>query len=280
MRAIGLLLLSGVIVMRCCAAASAAEVCRFTGTTNHEGHVAVTATAEAADGMIQVDVVMAFDATTFWTRFRYLVEEISTWRGRDMQSVAVNTRYLVGDHIVRQQWDAFQRTRDGLQARRVQAKTLDDFRQRHPGFVQHWDPASFGSPWLQDYQAAPPERRADLDLKGAPLPEGLGSPLAMAFYWSRWLPDGAANAAIFLPGFKADKVADLQVAAADGGARQATVRHPALDKSPASTATVLRSADGHLLELSFDVHGPAGSAEGQLRQAGCNGAPVKPGGPA
>jgi hypothetical protein len=85
-----------------------------------------------------------------WLRIHYLVEEISTWRAGEMERLAVNTRYLVGEHIVRQQWDTFQRSRGGgLLAHRVQAKTLADFRRRHPGFVRHWDPATFGSPWLQ-----------------------------------------------------------------------------------------------------------------------------------
>ena len=97
----------------------------------------------------------------------------------------MNSRYLIGNHIVRQQWDYFQRGADGLQAYRVQAKTLADFRRRHPGFIQHWDPATFGQPWLDDYPAVSPERRIDLDLKGAPLPSALRPPLAMAFYWVR-----------------------------------------------------------------------------------------------
>lgn len=261
------------------AANASAEVCRFTGTTSHDGHVAVTATVDARDGVTNVDVAMAFDATwMFWFRFRYLVEEISTWRNDQMQSLAVNTRYLVGDRIIRQQWDAFQRSRDGLQAQRVQAKTLADFRRHHPGFVQHWDPATFGSPWLQDYPAASPERRADLDLKGSPLPDGLSSPLAMAFYWIRWLPRGGDDVAVFLPGFKADKLVDVPIgpSSSDGEQRQAILRYPVLSRTPVSTATAVTSPDGHLLQLVFDVHEAGETARGVVQQEGCQGSPVKP----
>nr|WP_294526098.1 DUF6134 family protein [uncultured Rhodopila sp.] len=265
------------IAAQFCSAPVLAEVCRFAGTTSHDGHVAVTTDVEAKDGITKVDVTMAFDATWLWFfRFRYLVEEISTWRANRMQSLAVNTRYLYDNRIVRQQWDAFERGPDGLQARRVQAKTLADFRRRHPGFVQHWDPATFGSPWLQDYQAASPERRADLDLKVLPLPEGLSSPLAMAFYWVRWLPRGTGQVPVFLPGFKADKLVHVPVTAESSGVRRASLQYPALSKTPASIATAVTSADGHLLQLAFDVHEPGESAHGTVQQEGCQGAPVKP----
>jgi hypothetical protein len=89
-----------------------------------------------------------------------------------------------------------------LQAERVQAKTLSDFQRQHPGFVQHWDPATFGQPWLHDYPSAPPERRIDLDLHDTPSLSALRSPLALAFYWVRWLPQTRQDVPVFLPGFK------------------------------------------------------------------------------
>ena len=134
--------------------------------------------------------------------FDYLLEELSIWRGEQLENVAVNSRYLLGHRIVRQQWDEFRRAADGMRGERVQAKTLADFRRRHPGFVQHWDPASFGQPWLRDFPSAPPERRMDLDLHASPLPPALRSPLAMAFYWVRWLPRVGQDVPVFLPGFK------------------------------------------------------------------------------
>jgi hypothetical protein len=76
---------------------------------------------------------MTFEATMFlWLHIHYLIEEISTWRAGELQRLAVNTRYLVGHSVIRQQWDDFQRAADGLQAYRVQAKTLADLRRRHP----------------------------------------------------------------------------------------------------------------------------------------------------
>jgi hypothetical protein len=255
--------------------ASAAEVCRFAGDTDFAGHVAVTADASAREDVTTVDVAMTFESTTmFWFHIHYLVEEISTWRAGELQRVAVNTRYLVGDHIVRQQWDDFQRQTDGLTAYRVQAKGLEDFRRRHPGFVQHWDPATFGQPWLQDFHAASPERRADLDLKGSPLSAGLRSPLAMAFYWVRWLPQGGQDVPVFLPGFKADRLVDLPITAAvspRGMLWRASLHHPALSRTPASTATAWTSADGHLLQLAFELHDGRGSAHGLISQEGCEG---------
>jgi hypothetical protein len=156
------LLLTCISAARLCTIdASASEVCRFNGTTDGAGHVAITTDVAATSGATRVEVAMRFETTgMFWLPIHYLVDEISTWRTGEMEGVAVNTRYLVGDHVVRQQWDTFQPGPDGLQARRVQGKTLADFRLRHPGFVRHWDPATFGSPWLQDYQFAASEQHA------------------------------------------------------------------------------------------------------------------------
>jgi hypothetical protein len=264
----------------CTAEASASEVCRFGGTTDGAGHVAITTDVAAMNGVTRIEVEMTFETTgMFWLPIHYLVDEISTWQMGEMEGVAVNTRYLVGDHIVRQQWDTFQRGPDGLQAHRVQAKTFADFRHRHPGFVQHWDPATFGSPWLQDYQSASSERRADLDLKATPLPSGLRPPLAMAFYWVRWLQHDGQDVPIFLPGFKADQLAEVPIAgaAAVGGQLwRAPLHYPALSERPASSATALTSSDGHLLQLAFEVHGSFGSAHGTIRQQGCEGTPVMP----
>jgi hypothetical protein len=227
--------------------ASAAEVCHYTGSTDYDGHVAVTTNVTESDGVTRVDVVGMFDATTmFWLHIHYLLEEVSTWRDGELQSVAVNSRYLVGDHVVRQSWDHFHRTSDGLLAYRVQGKTLADFRRQHPKFVQHWDPAAFGQPWIGDYQLASPERRPDLDLAGSSLPQGVRSPLAMAFYWVRWLPRGEQSVPIFLPGFKKDRFVNLPIAlsrrlAARCGKRPCVTRRSASGQSPSPRPRSLRT---------------------------------------
>ncbi|MGC1411291.1 MAG: hypothetical protein WA864_20395 [Acetobacteraceae bacterium] len=279
-QAAGFLLAGMIAVQLCSAEAFAAEVCHFTGNTDYDGHVAVTTAVAATGGVTRVDVIANFESTTtFWLRLHYMLEEVSSWRGGELENVAVNSRYLIGNHIVRQQWDDFQRDHDGMLGHRVQAKNLGDFRHKHPGFVQHWDPATFGQPWLRDYPAASPERRADLDLKGSSLPSGLRSPLAMAFYWVRWLPHDGQEVPVFLPGFKADRLVDLPITAArapDGTLWKTPLRYPALSKTPTSEATAHISSDGHLLQLAFELHEARGSARGVINQVGCEGAPVAP----
>jgi hypothetical protein len=272
------LLLTGVFaVWFCTGATSASEVCRFAGRTSDAGHVAVTTTVANRDSVTRVDVAMTFEATMFlWLHIHYLIEEISTWRAGELQRLAVNTRYLVGHSVIRQQWDDFQRAADGLQAYRVQAKTLADLRRRHPGFVQHWDPSTFGQPWFEDYPAASPERRPDLDLRGAPFPSGVRSPLALAFYWIRWLPDRGQNVSVFLPGFKADQLVQLPITATVSASRtewHAPLRYSKLSQMPGSTATAWTSADRHLLQLAFEVHEAHGSARGLINQQDCVGGP-------
>ncbi|HEY7579742.1 MAG TPA: hypothetical protein VH855_19305 [Acetobacteraceae bacterium] len=270
------------VAAQLCGTASAAEVCRFAGSTDYAGHVAVTtAVTKAADGTI-VDVAAAFDSTSmFLFGVHYLLEEVSIWRGGRLEDVAVNSRYLLGHRIVRQQWDEFRRVADGMQAERVQAKTLADFRRRHPGFVQHWDPATFGQPWLRDYPLAPPERRVDLDLHASPLPPALRSPLAMAFYWVRWLPNIGQDVPVFLPGFKADRLVEVPLApapAAEGTVWRAVLHYPSLSERHPSTTTALVSSDGHLLRITFELHTTYGSGRGDIEQQGCDGTPVPAGG--
>jgi hypothetical protein len=257
----------------------AAEVCRYAGTTDYGGHVSVATQVAETRGITKIDVTATFvSSTMFWFGVRYLVEEVSTWRGGQLENVAANSRYLIGEHVVRQQWDDFQRGSNGLQAYRVQAKTFADFRRKHPGFLQHWDPATFGQPWLGDYPAAVPERRVDLDLRSAPLPAGLRSPLAFAFYWVRWL-HGSQDVPVFLPGFKAESLVEVPIestGSALGTVWRASLHYPALRDNPSSSAAALISPDRHLLKISFELYTARGSGQGAITQEGCEGAPVVP----
>ena len=261
----------------CSAHASANERCRYIGTTDHAGHVAVTTDARATGGVTTVDVALAFEATPMlWIHIHYLLEEVSTWRAGVLESVAVNNRYSVGDHIVRQQWDDFDRGTDGLQARRVQAKTLAEFRSRYPAFVPHWDPATFGSPWIADYASASPERRPDLDLAGfASVRAALSARLGLLLG-----PVPAARR----PG-RAGVPARLQGRAPRGPAHpgvpsrrdmwRAPLRYTALSGTPPSTATAWTSWDGHLLQLAVELHTSRGSGRGLIRQEACGEPPTQ-----
>jgi hypothetical protein len=105
------------------------------------------------------------------------------------------------------------------------------------------------------------------------------SPLALAFYWVRWLPPGAQDEAVFLPGFKADKLVDVPMTAAawkGGTVWQTPLRYSVLSKAPPSIATAWMSADRHLLQLALDLHEPRGAGSGILTQEGCDGPPVVP----
>jgi hypothetical protein len=257
---------------------SASETCRFAGTTDYAGHVAVTTTAVAAGDTVHIDVVVRLEATTgLWLHLRYLVEEISEWRHGTLQRLDANTRYLFDGRVVRQQWDDFRSARDGLEAYRLQGKRKAQFGEQYPRFAQHWDLADFGAPWLDDYARAGPDRRPDLDLK--PVPSGsLKSPFALAFYWVRFLPPGRQHVPVFLPGFKVDKVADVELApgaATRGHLWQADLHHAYLYSAPVSRATAEISGDGYLKALSFELHGSAGSATGSLQAAGCTGSAAR-----
>ena len=100
------------------------------------------------------------------------------------------------------------------------------------------------------------------------------SPFALAFYWIRFLHQGVQHQPVFLPGFKADKLADLAIhagPAGNGRLWRADLHHSWLSAAPPSTATAQISEDGHLDLLSFELHGSAGSAHGILHAAGCVG---------
>ncbi len=252
-----------------------AETCRFSGTTSQDGHLAAQATTTQADGLTTVDVTVEFTIHAWMTDYRYLGQEITAWRGGELQSIAVNQRSLAGGDVKRQQWDVF--TRDGprLDAYRAQSKYLDDFSRHHPGFVTHWPPADFGQPWLADYRRANAERRPDLDL-----PADARTPLALAFYWSRFLPQAGARIRLVLPSFKQNKTADLQLAPAtqgDGWWRWSTeLHHPSLARSPASLAAAWVSPEHYLLQLGLDIQTSWASGRAMLHAEGCQGIEIRP----
>ena len=268
-------LLLAVALLPCIAQA---ETCRFTGTTTQDGRLSVQATTTQADGVATIAVTLEFTIHAFMTDYRYLGQEITNWRGSELQSAAINQRYLAGGGITRQQWDLFTRNGPRLEAYRIQAKYLADFRQRHPGFVQHWSPASFGQPWLDDYRRGSPERRPDLDLPAG----GVRTPLAFAFYWSRFLPQAGARVALVLPSFKQNKTTDLQLGPStpgDGWFRWSTeLHHPSLETSPASLAAAWVSPEHYLLQLGLDIHTSWASGRAMLRADGCQGIQISPNG--
>ena len=80
------------------------------------------------DGTTTVDVIVQFMATPWpLVHIRYLMQEVSVWKSDQLQSVATNSRYLVGGHIVRQISDLFDRGPAGLEAYRLQGKTSTTF---------------------------------------------------------------------------------------------------------------------------------------------------------
>ena len=265
-------------------AVRAGEVCRFAGTTDYSGRIEVSTdvNARAIDGTTTVDVIVQFMATPWpLVHIRYLMQEVSVWKSDQLQSVATNSRYLVGGHIVRQIWDLFDRRPDGLEAYRLEGKTLDDFRRKYPAFVRHWGAANFGQPWIQDYRLAGAERRTDLDLPASSVGPDLRSPLALAFYWSRWISRSGQAATVFLPGFKKDKRLDLTIGAVEpSGAGQqvwqTSIRYPALGSAHASTAKAWVSTDRHLLQLTGSVQSGSYAGDGVIRLKGCDGTAESP----
>ena len=260
----------------------AGETCRYSGTTSYSGRISVETNAAVVNGETTVDVAAQVNARMFGiVDWQYLYQEIGTWRAGELQSIGVNHRYSVAGSIRRQQWDVFDRTADGMTAYRVQAKTLPDFRARHPGFVRHWDLASFGKPWLPDYASAPPERRADLDLPRAAMPPGLGAPLLLAFYWVRRAGQRERTVPVFLPGFKRDARVDVRVeplGVEAGGLLhlRSSLRHKQLGEGNVSTGDAWISPDHHLVRVTFDARADHGSAQGMLRLEGCQGEPPAP----
>lgn len=261
--------------------ASASETCRFAGTTDYDGQLAIETRSTEAKGAIRVDVRLQLDARPLpLVHTHYLMQEISSWQSNGLAQLAVNSRYSFDGKIIRQQWDVYDRAGGGLDAYRVQGKTLADFRRRHPGFVQHWDPATFAAPWLEDFPRAAAERRPDLDLHHDMA--SVRPPLALAFYWLRRLPPQGDVVPLFLPGFKQQKLVDLAIVAssATAGTGQAIWRaplhYPGLSPSKPSAAWAGTSSDRHVMQLFFDLHGVEHSARGMVRQIGCTGTPPMP----
>jgi hypothetical protein len=264
--------------------AHANEVCHFAGTTDYAGQLNVTTTIDtnAMNATTTVDVRGRFTGVPMpYVHLTYLMQEISTWKSDRLLRVAANSRYIVGDTIIRQFWDVFDRGAEGLEAYRLQGKSRDEFQRQHAAFASHWDPASFGQSWLQDYFAAGPDRRRDLDLPAASARPDIRSPLALAFYWSRRIQGDGEAETIFLPGFKKDKRVEMMMTAEGpphDGQRlwQTSIRYPALSMTDPSIAQARISPDGHLLQITGAVHGGTYTAYGNIRLQGCEGTATFP----
>ena len=265
------------------APARADEVCHYAGSSDYGGHIAVEARAVTGIGGLYLDVRLQLDANPLpLVQTRYLMQEISVWHRDGLSQLAVNSRYRFDRHIVRQQWDLYDRVPGGLAAWRVQGKRLEDFQHRHPGFAPHWDLSRFGAPWLADYAAAGADRRPDLDL--AHDMRGVRAPLALAFYWLRQT-NHPGPVPVYLPGFKEQKLVELQIDGDAGTARGVGVRtwrtlphYPGLDEHRPSSVTATISPDHHLLRLGFDLHGVEHSARAAIGMVGCTGTlPPPPG---
>jgi hypothetical protein len=264
-------LLAGLFAMD---GARATELCQFAGTTDFAGHVSATSDVGRVNGSTTINVIARFDGT--WLvlfHVHYLTQEITTWRGGRLEMVAVNNRYLMGDRVIRQQWDVFHRAYGGFEAHRIEGKAPAEFRRQFPRFAQHWNPATFGQPWLGDFQRASPQRRRDLDLQQAGPSPALQAPLALAFYWDRWLPQGTTDIPVFLPGFKHDRIAELTVAAQGADTRTASVLYPALSRTRPSMVTAWQSPGRQVTQLALDLSTRGQTAEGMIRQQGCQGTP-------
>src|SRR5271170_2879359 len=73
--------------------ARADELCHFAGTTDYAGQLDVTTdvSTRAVDGTMTVDVIVRFAGTPMpFVHINYLMQEISTWKSDQLQSVAVN----------------------------------------------------------------------------------------------------------------------------------------------------------------------------------------------
>ena len=254
--------------------ASAEESCLFSGRTDYAGHLKVVASSRILADRIDIDVRLELNATPLpLIHTHYVMEEISSWRQDSIEQVAVNDRYSFDGHIVRQQWDVYNRAADGLQAFRVQGKRSGEFQRQHPDFMQFWSPDTFGRPWLDRYPYSAKARRPDLDLHQDP--SLIRTPLALAFFWLRRLPRQGSVVPLFLPGFKEQKLVELAIGPTsdsppDGSSGwRAPLEYPYLSPTRPSVVLAWTSTDRHVQQILFDLHGVEHSARGVIHQDGC-----------
>lgn len=271
-------LLAASILVSPAARAAGAETCQFSGKTSYGGRLGVAAESRIVGERREIDVRLELNATPLpFIHTHYVMEEISSWRRDGIERVAVNDRYSFDGHIVRQQWDVYNRVADGLQAFRVQGKRSGEFQRQHPDFVQFWDPGMFGKPWLDHYPYSIGTRRPDLDLHHDP--SAVRTPLALAFYWIGWLPRQGSVVPLFLPGFKEQKLVDLPInptpdrLAAGQSGWKAPIEYPYLSLTRPSVAMAWTSSDRHLLQLAFDLHGVEHGARGIVHEDWCRSGP-------
>ncbi len=251
--------------------AHAMEICTYEGEASYRGHTIVRTEASMEASLLTLRVTGRL-TTSPWRLWdvEYLGDEITTWRDGVLASIATNGRYLVNGAVQRQQWDVYRSGAGGLEDSRAQAKRVRDFSARYPGFAVYWPLSAFGQDWLPGFATAPPDRRPDLDLPH-PSP-ALRTPLALAFYWVRYLPPDATAVPVFLPGFKRDALVTETVRRA-GNSWTMPLRHPALGDATMAEAVVV---DHHLRRFRIDAHETLGAGQATLSLVACEGSQDRP----
>ena len=232
------------------------EMCHFSGKTDYNGRLEIAADSKVVGTRTEINVRLELDATPLpLVHTRYVMEEISSWRPDGIEQVAVNDRYSFDGHIVRQQWDVYNRAADGLHAFRVQGKRSGEFQRQHPDFMRFWTPDMFGKPWLDHYPYSIEARRPDLDLHHDPAV--VRTPLAFAFYWIRWLPPQGSVVPLFLPGFKEQKLVELAIGPLPDrlpkgqSGWKMPIEYPYLSLTRPSVALAWTSGDRHIVQIHF-----------------------------
>jgi hypothetical protein len=164
-----------------------AETCQYSGTTDFNGKASIETRYKKTADTITSRTLLRFTASLFGFNIEYDFDDIDVLSAQDEQlrAVSVNSRYSINGKTNRLNWDhaQFHWSPNETHATRITALRPEDLSEKYATFAKYWEPSTFGSDWVADFQQIPLEERTDLDISG--FDHTLQSMLYVAFVKTR-----------------------------------------------------------------------------------------------
>lgn len=268
------------------------EICDYTGTSNLNGKATVQTEFTRNDDTMTVKAIVQFSGNLGPLKKAIMIDETLVFDARTGETIKAerNQRDIGcippnGQECIRSTWDELKYSWGATEAQnqlstwRIVGKDGKSFASAYPKFAKYWPLNTFAQPWFQDFYAAEPKERRDLDVNG--FDHTLITPIVSSFFLSRYLdPNKDKDMSVLVHVWEGDKeVAEVTPAKFDYDTSRAgsTVVRTGVTfgefKSPKNKPSILElDSVAHQIKLVtfFLAHPMVGEIKGTIKPVGCH----------